>query len=315
MNKVYEDKWGQTAQVILASKSNEGIPLITFQTHYWRPIHSELKTHRSFSGNSRSSRAVPVTRLLKEPIFLPHFMQNRPGMTSITELPADDLNEANAIWMGMAQGTRDGVKKLHELDVHKQWANRPLEWFGWIDSLYTSTDWANFYALRIDNAAQPELKSLAELMFAAAADVEYQMLNSGEWHLPYINEEDWSVARREAFDDGEENRRSTPYDEWYNIPQKMKEISAARCARVSIKPYEGEADYTSEKLRLKRLLSSPVHASPFEHQATPDKVINWENYDGKNSEEPVWQHPELHGNFDGWIQHRKMIPNEQVRDR
>lgn len=308
MNRVYEDDWGQTAQIILASKSIDGIPLLTFQTHYWRPIHSELKTHRSFSGNSRSSRAVPVTRLLAEPIFLPHFMQNRPGMTSITELPEEDLNEANSIWYKLANETRTAVRRLHELDVHKQWANRPLEWFGWIDSLYTSTDWANFYALRIDKAAQPELQSLAGLMFQAMMNIEYQILKPGEWHLPYIDQLDWETARREAFDDGEENRRSTPYDQWYNITGKMKEISAARCARVSIKPFDGNADYTAEKLRLQTLLTSPVHASPFEHQATPDELAE--------PEDPgIWMNPQLHGNFDGWIQHRKQIPNEQVRDR
>ena len=40
------------AAVIAHSISNQGIPLITFQLRYWRPIHAECRTHRVLSQSS-----------------------------------------------------------------------------------------------------------------------------------------------------------------------------------------------------------------------------------------------------------------------
>ena len=45
--------------------------------------------------------------------------------------------------------------------------------------------------------------------------------------------------------------------------------------------------------------SQPLHASPTEHQATPDELID-----------DMWLNEDLHGNFSGWIQFRKSIPGE-----
>src|SRR5882724_5311265 len=151
---------GDSCEVeIICDSISEGeqIRLITVRLRYWRPIHSELMTHRVFSRNARSSRAVPVVTLLKEEPYIPHFMKNQPGMQALEELEPEALEAAQMIWKDMIEKTRFGVKALHELGVHKQWANRPLEWFGWIDVLVTSTDWANWFALRDHPAAMPEI--------------------------------------------------------------------------------------------------------------------------------------------------------------
>ena len=58
-------------------------------------------------------------------------------------------------------------------------------------------------------------------------------------------------------------------------------------------------------VRVTLLEQRPVHASPAEHQATPDRQA-LAGYGG-------WEHPELHGNFDGWVQYRKLLPAEVVR--
>jgi thymidylate synthase ThyX len=283
------------AEVIADSVSGEGIRLCTLKLRYWRPIHSELMTHRVFSRNARSSRAVPVDTLLQEPIYIPHMMQNRPGMQALEDLDDATRVDAEKLWEAHAHYTRNVVRRLHELGVHKQWANRPLEWFGWIDVLVTSTDWANWFALRDHPDAMPEIRELAQAMREAmdASEPVSRLYREGDpssWHLPYITDEE---------------RNSIPL---FHLPK----VSTARCARISYKPFDEDNVNVEKDLELyQRLLgSSPVHASPAEHQALPD---SWHrgDFEGYGAR---WNHPSEHGNFTGWRQFRKMLPNEAVFD-
>lgn len=274
------------AKIILDSVSPQGIRLTTFHLRYWRAIHAELMTHRDFSRNARSSRAVPSKVLLTEPIFVPEFGLNKPGMQSEIKAPPELQAKWAREWDDLAQICRDTVERWQAEGMHKQWANRPLEWFGWIDVLVTSTRWKNFFELRISPYAQPEFDELAREMRNAMLLSTPKLLQPGEWHLPYITD-------REA-------------DGRWGLPT-LKMMSTARCARLSYKPFDGEADVNAEIARYEKLVvSRPVHASPAEHQATPDEA---------RADEPDYHfaHPELHGNFDGWIQHRKMLPEEVVR--
>lgn len=274
------------AKIILDSVSPQGIRLTTFHLRYWRAIHAELMTHRDFSRNARSSRAVPSKVLLTEPIFVPEFGLNKPGMQSEIKASPELQAKWAREWDDLAQICRDTVERWQAEGMHKQWANRPLEWFGWIDVLVTSTRWKNFFELRISPYAQPEFDELAREMRNAMLLSTPKLLQPGEWHLPYITD-------REA-------------DGRWGLPT-LKMMSTARCARLSYKPFDGEADVNAEIARYEKLVvSRPVHASPAEHQATPDEA---------RADEPDYHfaHPELHGNFDGWIQHRKMLPEEVVR--
>ena len=279
-----------TAKIIADSISPQGIRITTLHLRYWRPIHGEFMTHRVFGRNGRSSRAVPVKTLLSEPIVEPiEYGMNRPGMTAGEEMTGLRRFLARMIWRGMARMTRLGVRALHRLGAHKQWANRPLEWFGCIDVLVTSTDWANFFALRIDGAAQPEMRALAVAMKVAMRQSVPKPLRAGEWHLPYVTNDE-----RAEFD----------------LATQLK-LSTARCARLTYKPFDGAGDVVSEIARHDRLVvSQPVHASPAEHQATPDVVLL------DVADQPRgWEKPQLHGNLRGWCQYRKMLPNEAVAER
>lgn len=273
--------------VIKDSVSPQGIRLTTLHLRYWRPIHSELMTHRVFSRNARSSRAVPVVTLLSEGKFVPQFGLNQRGMQAKDEqLPPELQAKWEREWDELAELCRAYVRNWGEEGMHKQWANRPLEWFGWIDVLVTSTDWANFYALRLDKAAQPELRMLAEEMHLQMRVSTPTLLNPGEWHLPWIS----------------------PSDVIEHDLETQIKLSVARCARLSYKPFDGNGDLASELKRYESLVvSRPVHASPAEHQATPDQA-----YDSGRTQ--VWKNEHLWGNFRGWVQHRKMLANEAVSD-
>jgi hypothetical protein len=242
-------------------------------------------THRVFSRNARSSRAVPSKVLLTEPIFIPVFGINKPGMQSDIVAPEELQMKWRNEWQDLAAICRDHVERWSAEGMHKQHANRPLEWFGWIDVLVTSTYWQNFWTLRISEYAQPEFDDLAKAMKFAMGQSTPSLLHPGEWHQPYITSEEL----------------------WALTPEQQRIISTARCARLSYKPFDGNADYDAEVSRYEKLVvSSPVHASPAEHQATPDTF--------SHTLGGGWDHPGEHGNFLGWRQHRKMIPGEAIME-
>jgi hypothetical protein len=301
MGEVHKGDSGCEVEVILDSVSPDNIRLTTIRLRYWRPIHAELMTHRVFSRNARSSRAVPVTTLLKEDPFIPEFGSNQKGMQSGAVLDPETMARAKHVWLDLIGHTRALVKELQELGVHKQWANRPLEWFGWIDVLVTSTDWDNWFELRDHPDATPEIHDLAIQMRIAMDLSSPELMAYGEWHLPYITAVEWQ--------DDEGGRIS-----YGPKLEALKVLSAARCARLSYKPFDGNPDYDAEKTRYDRLVSStPVHASPTEHLATPDMKL--EVSLGKGQRIIVWQEAEKQGNFVGWKQHRKDIPYEAIFDR
>jgi hypothetical protein len=179
-------------------------------------------------------------------------------------------------------------QKLAELGVHKQWANRPLEWFGYINVLVTSTEWSNFFALRTEvnedgwPVPQDEIYHLACKMKEQYDNSDAQYLKPGEWHLPFITEQDIEESDNASW---------------------LQKISVARCARVSYLTTEGKRPTFEEDLALyDRLLDKhPIHASPAEHQGTPDTF---------NEDELEWENKYLHGNFSDWIQYRKTLPGE-----
>lgn len=272
------------ANLILYSQaSNSGINLYTFHVRYWRPIHAEVMTHRVLSRNGRSSRAVPNKVLLAEPIMEPLiYGSNRPGMSAGDELTGWRYYAARAVWLGMARMTRGGVRLLNWIGLHKQWSNRPLEWFGCIDMLITATDLNNWNTLRISGFAMPEIQELAKAMRDEIALSAPTILTPGEWHLPYLSVKE---------------RKTLSLDD-------QKKLSVARCARLSYKPFDGNDTFEAEMSRYEKLVvNQPVHASPAEHQCTPDAQ---EMLGG------AWMKPELHGNLRGWIQYRKTLPNEWV---
>lgn len=267
----------------------------SLELRYPRMIHSEFMTHRKLSRNARSSRAVPVKKLSLESIYVPYFMKNKSGMQATEHFNNEELSEIQNEWIKFAKETQKFAQWLADKGVHKQHANRPLEWFGYIDVLVTSTEWDNFFKLRLHPDAQPEIKSLAEKMDYEIKRIinnsEYQELHPGEWHIPYISG-----------------------DEKYSLKtDKLLNLSVARCARVSFSPFDGNASYDKEYSRAELLrLADPMHASPFEHQSYIG-VLNKDygpfEYDNQHNTYNLFRY--LRSNLDfPWVQYRKVIERE-----
>lgn len=74
-----------TAEIIADSMHPEGTSrLITYVLTYPRFLHAEFMTHRMFSRNAQSSRAVPVLKRIQAVIDNPAiplvFTKNKAGM-------------------------------------------------------------------------------------------------------------------------------------------------------------------------------------------------------------------------------------------
>ena len=279
-----------TAQVIADNISVQGTRITTLQLRYPKFIHGEFLTHRQFSRNSSSSRAIPIKRMIKDvlddPVLPIHWGKNQPGMSADEECRAlvslYDLNPVDraTAWTLARDKAIDAAIAFEVAGYHKQIINRLLEPFMHINTVVTATEWSNFFALRLHHDAQPEMRRLAEVMFnAMAASSPTEPLRPGEWHVPYFNIR--GVCREQG------------------TVTLARQLSAARCARVSYLTTDGRTPDIEEDLKLCGRLSAaiPIHASPFEHQATPDIT-------------PGWTHQEQWGNFKRWIQYRKLLPGE-----
>ncbi len=284
-----------TAKIIADSISEQNIRITSIQCRYPKFIHGEFLTHRQFSRNSSSSRAIPVERLIKDveddPVIPSFWGKNQKGMQANEEcdelinqgIPREDA------WIAARDHAIKFARMFNNAGYHKQIVNRLLEPFCHINTIVTATEWSNFFALRLHKDAQPEMRMLAEAIFNAMQFNKPTLLRPGEWHLPYCPDVHGKPSGMSTNDDA-------------------IKVSVARGARCSYLTQEGKTPTIEEDLQLyDRLISSvPLHASPAEHQAMPDKFEKtWAELFGDE-----WARPELHGNFKGWIQYRKLLEGE-----
>lgn len=262
-----------SAKVILESVNDYGDRLTTFELVFPRFILPQFNTHRAFSRNAASSRAIPTTRLIQEvidnPVIPVKFGKNQAGMQAGDEV--EDREEAIRIWLAARDSAVERAQELHEADVHKEVVNRILEPFAWARVVMTTSDEGlfNFFHLRSHEDAQPEIIELAEEMNHALNQSNCQVLKYGEWHIPYLTDEDKQLP----------------------IEQQLC-LSAARCASVSYgRVRDGQLMTLEDANRIWSQLieSKPAHASPVEHQAMAA-------YGYTRSR-----------NFNGFIQHREIL--------
>lgn len=270
------------ARIITDSIGPNGVRITTFVLKYPRFIHSEFMTHRDFSRNASSSRAIPFEKqlqMIKDDMAFPiAFRKNQKGMQAGAFLTDEEEVKAVAAWANAGFKAIEYAQELAALNVHKQYINRLLEPYAHISVVVTATRFSNFFALRHHPDAQPEIAELAKLMWEEYRQSWPEQLKSGHWHLPFVTVPPF--ANMDHFD-------------WTPLIKQ----SVARCARVSYLTHEGkEPDEASDFALYDRLLGSqPIHASPAEHQA---RASAWT---GIHS-----------GNFNGWVQYRKTLEHEYI---
>lgn len=293
-----------SVKVIADSISPQGIRLTTFELEYPRFIHAEIMTHRMFSRNAQSSRAVPVTKALQmntvEPLV---WGKNKAGMSSEEILSKENQFSAQTYWNAGVNYCRTIAERLSETGLHKQWANRITEWFSPIKVVVTATEWDNFFWLRDDpDAAQPEIVELARQMKKVMSESNPNKLSPGEWHLPYIHAEWLAVENKLGYFIKNDDAKFIQID-----LDTAKKISASACAQVSYRRLDTSIEKALDIYG--KLFDGPKpHLSPVEHQATPSRSCfyidgTWPEgitHVDRNSQD--WS-----GNLRGWIQYRQLI--------
>jgi thymidylate synthase ThyX len=273
--------------------------LITWELTYHRFFHAEIMTHRVFSRNAASSRAIPIKKILDEvktnPAIPLYWGKNQPGMKAREEL--DDViqiprkvvdvcyfhgREENGMykltdrefarqkWLEARDSAVEHVEEMIALNLHKQVANRILEPWMHMTAIVSSTEYENFFALRAHDDAQPEFKVLADAMLEQYNTHIPTELKPFEWHIPFGDK----------------------MPEGASLELKLK-IATARCARASYLTFNNEMNVEKD-LMIHDSLSADGHWSPFEHCAcaTPNGT----------------------GNFRGWTQYRSLFPSENKKD-
>jgi thymidylate synthase ThyX len=258
------------ATIVEDSVSKLGHRLTTIQLQFHRFILSEFNTHRMFSRNASSSRAIPVAKMIaqvvNDPAIPVSWGKNQKGMQANEELSDEQKTEALRLWLEARDNAVKSASLLGDVGLHKQITNRLLEPWMWTHVVLTSTEWDNFFAQRCHKDAMPEMQALAYAIREAMEKNTPCFMHG--WHLPYVQPNE----RREL-----------------DLNTQIK-CSVARCARVSYLNHDGTSPDVAKDMELyERLVGSePMHASPVEHQGYPNNGI--------------WS-----GNFFGWEQFRKSV--------
>jgi len=313
------------AKTILRSR-NLAMPekvVSTLLLHYPRCIHAEFMTHRLFSRNAASSRAIPVERqiqaILDDPYIPLVWGANQKGMQSseecselISTMKGEEYTR-EAWWLTARDYAVEMARGYAKAGYHKQIVNRLLEPFSHIIVVCSSTEWSNFLALRDHKDAEPHFQLLAKEVRKCLENDPVQDLKPGKWHLPFITESDWDEAAAFArhtnyiYPNTENSLTSREV-----ALQLLIEKSVACCASTSYKTVEG-FDMDQEKahaIYTKLVKSDLMHASPLEHVCQTDDWFDHNTKDGILRAWSGWGNPNQHGNFVGFRQYRKMLPGE-----
>ncbi len=275
---------GIFARVVLSSVSPDGKELWTLETKSPKFLDAEIEKHRMISTNSSSSRAVPYKKL--DFLYVPpDVRQKQGGMQGKEPVSQGTHNKFRTAVFDIYNYTHLQLSEFDSI-IHKQHLNRYVEPWVMQKKVWTATEWDNFFTLRLAEGADPNIRILAKCMRDAMIQVTPKLLQPGEWHLPYVYDEEL---------------------EHYDLDD-LRKISAGRCARVS---YDNIHSEKPPQVLADQLLAES-HNTPFEMQATPMQhgiygYPDWQDYCEKgvthmDRESQLWS-----GNLMGWVQNRQLI--------
>lgn len=153
------------AKIVAHSKNDKGDELISFELTFPHIILPEILTHRMFSRNTSSSRAIPLKKMIevvdKNPFIPIAFQKSHTGMQGMNYIEDNysiekRINQwVNAKFWAITQAEKLGLKELEYIKtdvdcVSKQLCNRLLEPFMWTKMLMTTgkEGLMNFFDLR-----------------------------------------------------------------------------------------------------------------------------------------------------------------------
>ena len=236
---------GYSCDILADSINPIGQRVTTVQIRLPLVVWAEFLTHRTFSRNARSNRAVPSRVLIREVLrnpFVPDFWgSNKSGMQAGAEMTGVRRWLARKAWLWARYPAIAAAWVMSKAGLHKQDANRVLAPWQWVDAVVTADEsaWQAFFALRCHPAADPKIQRIAEMIRDGILASRPHKLHWGDWHMPYY------VGQ---------------------LPYESVWASAGACARVSYACFDGRQSDTENAALGRRLASEkPAHASPLEH--------------------------------------------------
>lgn len=317
------------AKIVADSIDTRGNRITSYILTYPRFIHSELMTHRMFSRNSASSRAIPFEKMVqsvKEDPFIPiAWQKDHKGMQGVEYIEGDSLKYIRACWFTARDHAVETATRLNTThEITKQICNRLLEPFLWHTVLVTATEFDNFFELRCPKYTSDKgevfhskkdfvkAKDKEEEGFhypcseegwrninQSQAEIHIQALAEAMWDAYYestptkLKEGEWHIPFGDKLDKKEIDKFTWITNKERNLSPIATEIAiaVARCARLSYMTFNGEIDYQKDLALHDQLLKSK-HASPMEHCA---ECQNNDNF---------------YANFKGWKSYRKFLEEE-----
>lgn len=327
-----KDNRGFEAKILADSITATGHRLTTIEATFPRLILSEFNTHRDFSRNSASSRAIPFWKQLQKIItsgYVPSKLGiNQAGMQARVFLSGEKLREAQAIIklakdraivstvemvlgsdrvrtvLGESYGKvlADGFNaKEYDLILGAVKEFEALVKESKRSDVTIPEDYINLHKQHVNRYLEPYMWHT--VIVTATEWGNWDALRISEQAQPEID----AIARMIQYlrnqhtptllQEGEWHLPLIQEDEIHLVKDDVelwKKVSVGRCARVSYETHDGIRD-TDKDVSLAELLLGDGHMSPWEHVATPQPKDSAEN---------------LGGNFKGWVQLRKTIPGE-----
>jgi len=272
------------ATIIAGSKNEHGQTITTWVLTYPRMIHAEMMTHRVFSRNAASSRAIPANvlrNLVADDPFIPvAFQQEHKGMQGTEYLEGSELAEAKDHWLTQSLVACRASERMSNTGVTKQLTNRLLEPFQWYTAIFTTTETENFFNLRCPQynfegkTFSREFKSRKDATtFGLVANDEADEGGSilewlkhnkgqGEIHISLLAEAMWDSMNEYDYKQLKAGEWHIPFGDKINRFRLSKDldrlgldddlneasikIATARCARVSYNNFEGKDDYEAD---------------------------------------------------------------------
>ena len=154
------------AKIIADNKNEHGERITTFVLTYPRIIHAELLTHRLFSRNAASSRAIPAKKMIadveSDPFIPVAWQKAHKGMQGTEYFEEGDETGKifnyqkgayepagnEEMWRQACADAIENAKSMLEAGITKQLINRLLEPYQWYTSIVTATEFDNFFELR-----------------------------------------------------------------------------------------------------------------------------------------------------------------------
>lgn len=310
---------------VLAKSLNvaTGTTINTVMVTIPRIILAELNTHRVFSRNSASSRAIPALKMIEaveaNPFIPSAFQKAHTGMqgTEYFDMTSDEGLDARESWKAGLEEMLRMAMGMYKQGITKQLINRVLEPYMWHTVLITATEWDNFFDLRC-----PLYKGKYHLAEDAnfSAEELYEVTSKG---LPIVahssNTSQAEIHIQQAAEAIERAIRNTeakalhtgdihlPFglDASLSLEENIK-VNVAKAARVSytrIDTQDSEKS-TEEDIKLYDRLFESGHMSPFEHVAFPMGKDELDNYVSIEDGETTVG---VSRNFRNFIQYRSTI--------